>query len=54
MRALSVERVQLIQVAGEARAPEGVVNVLRTLPEEGSYWSLRDLWKHLPDLPIGA
>ncbi|MGD9736721.1 MAG: DUF2795 domain-containing protein [Solirubrobacterales bacterium] len=45
-------RQDLIQVAEERGGGEGVVRALSRLPEGKRFAALRDLWEHLPDLPV--
>jgi hypothetical protein len=47
-------RDSLMQAAIESRAPVGVLEALRQLPEHRHFLSVRDLWEHLPELPVGT
>ncbi len=49
-----VSREELIHVAEEGGAGEGVMRALVRLPHGKRFAALRDLWEHLPDLPVEA
>jgi len=49
--AYTVTKTDLLDAAETNRAPDEVLHALRSLPD-GQFSSLRDLWPHLPELPV--
>lgn len=47
-----VSRQELIRAAEERGGGDGVIRVLSRLPEGKRFAALRDLWEHLPDVPV--
>ena len=46
-----VSRTELLATAESAQADPTVIDALERLPE-GNYSMLRDLWRHLDDVPV--
>jgi hypothetical protein len=46
-------RDQMLACAAGSRARPQIISMIRNMPDR-TYSSLRDLWRHLGDLPIGG
>jgi Protein of unknown function (DUF2795) len=46
-----VSKTELIEAASASRAPSEVLCALGSLPD-AQFHSLRDLWPHLPEVPV--
>ncbi|MDZ7676038.1 MAG: hypothetical protein U5K30_13350 [Acidimicrobiales bacterium] len=50
----ALSKYDLVDAAIAASARPGVLELLRTLPEDQRLRQRADLWEHLPDVPVGA
>lgn len=47
-------RGEIVALANERGAREDIVVLLEQLPSERRFGHLRDIWDHIPDVPMGA
>lgn len=50
----SASRAEILALAHQQGAREEVVSLLEELPAERRFGHLRDIWAHIPDVPVGA